>query len=41
LDQVDIGPERRLAVLGSYFAPESDFREGLVRSLFEDNPGRP
>jgi len=32
LDQVDVGPERRLAVLGGYFAPGSDFREGLVES---------
>lgn len=34
LDQVDVGPERRLSVLGGYFAPKSDFRKGLVRSLF-------
>lgn len=34
LDQVDVGPERRLSVLGGYFAPESDFRERLVKSLF-------
>lgn len=34
LDQVDIGPERRLSVLGGYFASKSDFRERLVRSLF-------
>jgi len=34
LDQVDVGPERRMAVLGSYFAPGSDFRKGLIRSLF-------
>lgn len=33
LDQVDVGPERRLAVLGGYFAPGSDFREGLVASV--------
>lgn len=33
LDQVDVGPERRLAVLGGYFAPGSDFRDGLVRSV--------
>lgn len=36
LDQTDVGPERRLAVLGSYFAPKSDFRDGLVKSLFEN-----
>lgn len=35
LDQVDVGPERRMAVLGSYFAPGSDFRKGLIRSLFQ------
>lgn len=34
LNQTDVGPERRLAVLGSYFAPGSDFREKLIRSLF-------
>lgn len=34
LDQVDVGPERRLSVLGGYFAPNSDFRERLVKSLF-------
>ena len=33
LDQTDVGPERRLSVLGSYFAAGSDFREGLLRSL--------
>lgn len=33
LDQVDVGPERRLAVLGGYFAPGSDFRQGLVESV--------
>ncbi len=38
LDQVDIGPERRRSVLGSYFVRSSDFREGLVKSLLgEDN----
>ena len=35
LDQTDIGPERRLSVLGSYFARRSDFRKGLIKSLFE------
>ncbi len=37
LDQIDIGPERRLSVLGSYFAPKSEFRKGLTKSLFETN----
>ncbi len=36
LDQVDVGPERRLTLLGSYFAPKSDFRRNLIRSLFPD-----
>lgn len=38
LDQVDVGPERRLAVLGGYFAPGSDFREGLVASVLDAGP---
>jgi hypothetical protein len=38
LDQTDVGPERRLAVLGSYFVRGSDFREGLIRSLFRRVP---
>lgn len=33
LDQTDTGPGARLAVLGGYFAPGSDLREGLIRSL--------
>lgn len=35
LDQVDVGPERRLSVTGGYFAPKSDFRKNLIKSLFE------
>lgn len=35
LDQTDTGPERRLSVLGSYFAPGSDFRTGLIQSIME------
>jgi hypothetical protein len=34
VDQEQYGQERRLAVLGSYFAPKSDFRDSLIRSLF-------
>jgi hypothetical protein len=30
-----VGPERRMAVLGGYLAEGSDFREDLIRSLFE------
>jgi hypothetical protein len=35
VDQTDIGPERRLSVFGSYFAPKSEFRKGLTNSLLE------
>lgn len=35
LDQRDVGPERRLSVLGGYFAPKSDFRNKLVKSLID------
>ena len=34
LEQTDVGRERRFAVLGSYLAPKSSFRKGLIRSLF-------
>lgn len=30
-----VGPERRMAVLGGYLAKGSDFREELIRSLFQ------
>ncbi len=33
LDQIDIGPERRLSVLGGYFAPDSEFRRPLIHSF--------
>lgn len=33
LDQIDIGPERRLSVLGGYFAPGSEFRRPLIHSF--------
>jgi len=33
VDQTDIGPERRLSLLGSFFVEGSDFRRGLIRSL--------
>ena len=36
LDQTDSGTAPRLALLGGYFAPGSDFRNGLVASLFHD-----
>jgi hypothetical protein len=34
LEDRPVGPERRMAVLGGYLAPGSDFREKLIRSLF-------
>lgn len=33
LDQTDVGPERRRAVLGGYLAPGTDFREKLLDSV--------
>lgn len=37
LDQTDPnGNERRLAILAGYLAPETDLREDLIESLFED-----
>ncbi len=33
LNQVDVGRQNVLAVLGGYLAPKSDFRKGLLRSL--------
>ena len=37
LDQVNVGPDRGRGLLGGWFAPEADFREGLVKSLVEDS----
>ncbi len=34
MSTTDVGPERRRSVLGGYFARGSDFREGLLDSLF-------
>jgi len=35
VEERPVGPSRRMAVLGGYLAEGSDFREKLVRSLFE------
>jgi hypothetical protein len=35
LDEIDVGPGRRIALLGSYFAPGSSLRKGLMRSARE------
>lgn len=37
LERTDVGAERRRSVLAGYFAPGSDFREGLIRSLFRSD----
>ena len=34
MDEIQVGQERRLAVLGSYLVKKSDFRKGLIESLF-------
>jgi hypothetical protein len=34
LRDVRVGPERRLALLGSYFAPNTTFRDGLLDLIF-------
>jgi hypothetical protein len=34
MDEIQVGQERRLAVLGSYLVKKSDFRKGLIASLF-------
>ena len=34
LNQLDVGDFRRRSVLGGYFAPGSEFRKGLIASLF-------
>ncbi|MDX1566871.1 MAG: hypothetical protein R3223_03660 [Longimicrobiales bacterium] len=34
MSTTDVGPERRRSVLGGYFARGSDFREGLLESLY-------
>ncbi len=39
LDQTDVGAERRLSVLGSYFVRKSDFRDGLIKSVLSDGDG--
>lgn len=39
IDRTDVGRPHRNAVLGGYLAPEGDFREGLVRSLFRRGSG--
>lgn len=37
VEQVDEGKAARVTLLASYFAPCSDFREGLAESLLDDN----
>ena len=35
IDELRVGPERRAALLGSFFGPESEFRDGLLDQVFE------
>jgi hypothetical protein len=35
-ERVKVSAQHRLSLLGSYFAPKSEFRRGLIRSLFTD-----
>ena len=37
LDQTDVGASARLAVLGGYYVRGSDFRKGLIKSLFPND----
>jgi len=38
VDQIDVGPQPRLSVLGGFLAPGSDFRNGLLNSIFDLPP---
>ena len=40
LDQQGHGEQHRLALLGGYFVPKSDFRDSLILSLFVSNSGQ-
>jgi hypothetical protein len=35
LDDLRIGPERKTSLLGSYFAPETNFHDGLLDLVFD------
>jgi hypothetical protein len=35
IDEIRVGPERRAALLGSFFGRESDFRDGLLDQVFD------
>jgi len=35
VEETRVGPERRAALLGSLFGPESDFRDGLLDQVFD------
>lgn len=40
LDQTDVGAGRSRSVLAGYFAPGSDFRDGLMKALFQREEGQ-
>ena len=35
LDDIRVGPERRLSLLGGYFVPKTNFRDGWIDQLFD------
>jgi hypothetical protein len=35
LNDIRVGPERRLSLLGGYFVPKTNFRDGLIDQLFD------
>ena len=36
MEETNVGPARRLSLLGAYLGPKSDFRKGLIKSLYEE-----
>jgi hypothetical protein len=40
VDQVDVGRDNVLTLLGGYLAPGASMRRGLIRSLWTKNPGK-
>jgi hypothetical protein len=41
LDRTDVGEQRRISVLATWYAPDSDFREPLLDSLEDDDAADP
>ena len=36
LEETNVGPARRISIIAAYVGPRSDFRKGLIKSLFEE-----